>query len=162
MSVVPVVLAPVPIPAGLVLWVRRSGMLWLWLPAVGLLWVLMIAPVQASGPGAEVLRAGFCLNVTQLEPDAFIEVIGPEADRVLFFSELTGLNGQTVRHRWSAGGTVVLEVPFTIEGDRWRVYSAKQLAAESGALRVEIVLGEQGDGAVLATYDLPVLAAADF
>ena len=64
----------------------------------------------------------------------------PEETRATFFTELHGFQGQTVIHRWEWNGQVVAEVPFQVNGPRWRVHSTKQLLPEwVGPLSVSVV-----------------------
>ena len=82
-------------------------------------------PAPAMG---EVARAVFSHDIQDREPagDAVTQLTNDE-NRIYYFTELKGLEGQTVTHRWEYNGQVMAEVPFQIGGDRWRVYSSKTL-----------------------------------
>jgi hypothetical protein len=87
-----------------------------------------IDPDAASAAKASVPRAVFTTSVRELEPQDRIEVLDAETKgSVMFFSELLGLDGRTVRHRWIYNGRVMAEIPFAVMSQRWRVYSSKTL-----------------------------------
>ena len=81
-----------------------------------------------SEPGSGVPRAIFTTSVRELEPQDRVEVLDAATNgSVMFFSELVGLAGHTVRHRWIYNGRVMAEIPFAVSSQRWRVYSSKTL-----------------------------------
>jgi len=84
------------------------------------------APAEAA-PAGEVARASFTSQIVEREPVDSIEQLSADQPQILFFTELLGLGGQTVTHRWEHGGEVMAEVPFEVGADRWRVYSSKKL-----------------------------------
>jgi hypothetical protein len=100
---------------------------------------LLASICTGSGPGAAtaqdapaetgsgVVRAMFALAIADREPVDVVSEIDTSASQVYFFSELRGLQGQTVRHRWERQGELMGEVSFEVRADRWRVYSSKKL-----------------------------------
>jgi hypothetical protein len=74
---------------------------------------------------------------------------------VFFFTELRGLGGERIIHRWRHMGTTIAEVPFNVRADgRWRVYSSKRISADqSGSWTVEVV---SSDDVVLSTVAFEV------
>jgi len=85
------------------------------------------AGVEAS---RSVARAVFTTQIVEREPIDDLTAIPPDTDEVYFFSELRGLEGHTITHRWQYEGAVMAEVTFPIGGPRWRVYSSKKLLPE--------------------------------
>jgi len=106
-------------------------------------------PVWAEGT---VARAQFSTNVIDREP---IDDIGPivkveygEIQNVYFFTDLRGMSGTRVVHRWTLDGDSQAEISFDIGGDRWRVWSSKRLLPGfDGKWAVEIVQ----DGEIIET-----------
>jgi hypothetical protein len=97
-------------------------------------------PAAAQEAAGRVSRASFTTAVVAREPVDEIVSLTEETDQVLFFSEILGLEGHTVSHRWEFAGEVVAEVPFEIGGPRWRVHSSKRLQPSgSGEWSVEVV-----------------------
>ncbi len=100
------------------------------------------APVAVSSDN--VARAQLTTEVRDREPvdnlGNSVTAAGSELSRVYFFTELRRLAGSTVRHVWERDGEVLAEVPFSVGGWRWRVYSSKDiLASEAGRWRVTVV-----------------------
>ncbi len=84
------------------------------------------APEMSLHQGS-VARASFTHEVIDREPTGDVTRLSNDHDRVFFFTELHQFEGQEVVHRWEFGGEVKAEVPFGVNGPRWRVYSSKTL-----------------------------------
>jgi len=78
-----------------------------------------------------VARAVFTTGIENREPVDRLLVLSPPATEVYFFTDLRNLQGHTVVHRWQYQGKTVSNVPFVVQGDRWRVYSKKALPPDS-------------------------------
>ena len=74
-----------------------------------------------------VARAGFTTQVIDREPQDSVTSLSNLATEILFFTELSGLEGHTLTHVWERGGTEMARVPFAVGGERWRVFSSKSL-----------------------------------
>lgn len=90
------------------------------------------APAEAATETATethgtVARAVFTSEVNNREPTDTISKLTNDATNISFFTELQGLQGQTVTHRWEHDNKVMAEVKFDVGGSRWRVYSSKNL-----------------------------------
>ncbi len=108
-------------------------------------------------PPGVISRATFTSGIVDREPIDEIRSLTNAHSTVYFFTEFSGLQGQTLTHRWSYGGETVAEVPFTIGGPRWRVYSSKQFLP--GFLGTWTVTVHDVAGRELARYVLDYLAA---
>lgn len=94
----------------------------------------------AVAQDAGVARAQFTTAIEDREPVDQVHRLGTEHDRVVFFTELRGLEGRRVTHRWVHDGEVEARVDFEVGGPRWRVWSSKDLIPEwSGTWIVEVV-----------------------
>jgi hypothetical protein len=101
---------------------------------------LLVEPEQSSA----VARAQFTHNVEEREPvdsiDSVFYASGDDTDQIYYFTELVGLKGETVTHRWEYQGEVIATVEFNVGGNRWRVYSRKTLLPSmTGQWRVVVV-----------------------
>ncbi len=106
-----------------------------------------------------VARAAFATGMQEREPVDSIDSLTNDHSRVFFFTELVGLQGQSVVHRWERDGQVVAEVPFAVGGPRWRVYSTKSLLPGwTGDWTVTVV---DGQGNALASQRLRYIASAE-
>ena len=92
---------------------------------------------------AGVTRARLAQGVANREPfgqiDLPVKVNKEFAVGIFYFTELNGMKGQTVWHRWTRKGKVVFEKKKVILGNRWRTYTSKLLTAYStGSWVVEL------------------------
>jgi len=124
-----------------------------------------IAPaVSPQGPS---VLAQFTTGVENREPIDQVSFVENEAQKIFFFTDLRGLEGRTVLHRWIYDGNVVAEVSFDVRGPRWRVWSSKELLSDwIGDWTVEIVVtgpsdADGDDGAPVAGIE-EVIAAETF
>ncbi len=85
-----------------------------------------VQTTPASNPGS-VARATFTSSIQEREPTDQLSTLTNDNDQIYYFTELRGMAGHSVTHRWEHDGKVVAEVPFDVGGDRWRVYSSKRL-----------------------------------
>lgn len=103
-------------------------------------------------PAGEVARAVFTSAVLDREPVDSILTLGDDETHVYCFTELRGLAGQRVTHRWEYEGQVMAEVGFEVGGWRWRVWSRKNLRPEwRGQWQVSVL---DQDGRVLLQRSL--------
>lgn len=106
-----------------------------------------LAPASSSdGP---VARSQLTSAVRAREPVDRLSSrvkIGEGGSRKLFyFTELQGLNGETVYHRWEHAGRTIVTLRFDVGSDRWRAYSSKMIPAnQTGDWRV-VVANAEGD-----------------
>lgn len=99
-----------------------------------------IVPATRRGFSNYVPRAVLCRDVVDHEPVGVLDSVVTGVDTVTFFTEIVGLEGTTVTHRWKHDGTVMAEVPIHVGGARWRAYSRKALLpAWAGGWVVEVV-----------------------
>ncbi len=74
-----------------------------------------------------VARATFTKGMADREPIDSIDTLSSADNKIYYFTDLRDMAGQTVTHRWEYNGKVMAEVPFTVGGSRWRVFSSKNL-----------------------------------
>jgi hypothetical protein len=97
---------------------------------------------ESAAPTGEVARSAFTSGIVDREPVDQITALENDATRIYYFTELSGLDGQTVVHRWEYDGEVKAEVPFEVGSARWRVSSSKNLDPEwLGEWTVSVVDG---------------------
>lgn len=112
--------------------------------------LLSAANVQAE---TGVSRTAFTSAIENKEPVSNLQSISTGVRRVYFFTELTGLNGHRITHRWEYNGKVFAEVAFDIGGNRWRTWSSKNiLPSWTGTWQVS-VLDEGGNIIELSSFE---------
>jgi len=100
------------------------------------------ATSMESASSEHVARALFTSEVQNREPTDTITSLSNDKNKIYFYSELIGLGGQTITHRWEYQGKTMGEVKFNVGGPRWRVWSSKTLLPQwTGEWRVSIIDG---------------------
>ena len=95
------------------------------------------APVLIPGV---VTRAQFTRDIEDLEPVDTVSALTNDMTRIVYFTEIHDMAGQTVMHRWEHNGKIILEVPIRVGSSRWRAYSTKTLdPAWTGEWKVSVV-----------------------
>jgi len=124
-----------------------------WVLSLGLLVTAVPALAEgAVGSGQwEVARAIVSSGISEREPVDEMSQVSGESAQVYFFTELRGMQGQRVVHRWVHNDTVMAEVGFDVNGPRWRVWSSKNMMPEwAGSWMVSVV---DGNGEVLVSRE---------
>ena len=106
-----------------------------------------LVPPTPAAEAASVKRAQFTNGIENREPIDRISRTLPGWDYqegakpIFFFTEVSGLEGRTIYHRWELNGRVVSEIPFDVKSSlRWRVFSSKNIMPTmAGRWRVSVV-----------------------
>lgn len=107
-----------------------------------------------------VARATFTKGIAEREPMDTISTLGTNDKKIYYFSELRDMAGQTVTHRWEHDGKIMAEVPFTVNGNRWRVFSSKNLEEGwQGEWKVSVI-DQSGGTLAVNTFSYEKEAAA--
>jgi hypothetical protein len=77
-------------------------------------------------PGV-VTRSQLTRDIKDLEPVDTVTVLISDQSRVIYFTEIHDMAGETVKHRWEYNGKIILEIPIKVGTSRWRAYSTKTL-----------------------------------
>ncbi len=91
-----------------------------------------------------VSRSAFTLAVVNREPREHITELSNDQFHIYFFTELKGLAGQTVIHRWSYNGQNMADIEFDIGAPRWRIWSSKVLLPDWTGQWTVAVINELG------------------
>jgi hypothetical protein len=87
-----------------------------------------------------IARALLTSAIVDREPADDIDSVSKDQQRVYFFTELTGLKGKTVTHRWEYQGKIMAEVNFNVSSPQWRCYSSKNILPQwRGSWTVSVV-----------------------
>ncbi|WP_127477624.1 DUF2914 domain-containing protein [Sulfurivermis fontis] len=124
-----------------------------WVLSLGLLAAALPALAEEAAPPAQwsVARAVVTSGINEREPVDELNQVAGEMTQVYFFTELRGMQGQRVLHRWVHNDTVMAEVGFDVNGPRWRVWSSKNMMPEwAGTWMVNVV---DANGEVLVSRE---------
>lgn len=91
-----------------------------------------------------VKRAVICSGVSNHEPTDSLTTIPATTNKVFFFTEIAGLEGKTVTHRWLKDGAKVADVRISVATNRYRCHSSRSVAGKSGQWSVQL-LSEDGE-----------------
>jgi len=109
------------------------------------------ATTSAPAQQGTVVRAIITTGINQREPVDEVTEVGSDASTVYLFTELRGMQGEHITHRWEYNGQVVSEVGFDVKAQRWRVWSNKSLQPVFAGKWTVKVVNSAGD--VLATRE---------
>ncbi len=111
--------------------------------------------------GGTVARSTFTRGIAEREPVDSINKLGTNNKKIYYFSELRDMAGQTVTHRWEHNGKIMAEVPFAVGGDRWRVFSSKNLEESwQGEWKVSVI-DQSGGTLAVNTFSYEKEATAE-
>lgn len=121
------------------------------------------AAAEQAAPAGTVARSAITTAVQDREPIDSIKSLTADNDKVYYFTELKGMEGHKVTHRWEYNGKIMAEIPFEIGGPRWRVFSSKNLDTGWQGEWTVSVLDENGGTLSVNTfnYTKPAEGAAD-
>ena len=89
------------------------------------LFVLTVSGVLHAETG--VTRSAFTTAIEDREPVDQVSELSNDTTKIYFFTEISDMYGHAITHRWEQGGEVRAEVTFNVGGDRWRVWSSKNM-----------------------------------
>ena len=98
-------------------------------------------PAEING---SVTRSAFTLAVVNREPKQKITRLSNNQRHIYYFSELKGMTGQNVTHRWFYNGQTMAELKFNVGAPRWRVWSSKTLLPNWTGTWTVAVIDESG------------------
>ena len=114
---------------------------------------------QSGFSRGSVVRSAFTTEILEREPTENLKKLSNSNSKVMFFTELRDMKGQTAVHRWEHDGKIVAEVEFNVKGPRWRVWSSKNLTPEATGDWKVSVLNAAGDIISEQNLDYEVAAA---
>ena len=119
--------------------------------------VLLVMGFSANADDG-VARSAFTSAIEDKEPVDQIKELTTDNKKIYFFTEITGMNGLTMIHRWEYNNKVMAEVSFNVGANRWRVWSSKNLMPSlTGKWQVSVI--DEG-GNILSTESF-IYKAAD-
>jgi hypothetical protein len=92
-----------------------------------LLITLLCSPAIAEWPHENISQAVFAKNVENRQPVNIIVDADNSLGKIYFFTNMRNLTGERITHRWSYNNKIMAQISFDIKGQRWRVWSSKNL-----------------------------------
>ena len=117
---------------------------------------------QLSNDTGTVARAVFTSQIVDREPVDSLSELSNNTDRIYFFTDLRGLTGQIVTHRWEHEGQIMADIKFKVgSGPRWRVYSSKNLLPSWTGQWTVSVIDENGTSLNISTFNYVAASAVE-
>ncbi len=102
--------------------------------------LLLTSYALADWPHKNISQAVFAKSVEDRTPIAIVTEADNSLGKIYFFTNIRNLKGSQITHRWVYKDKIKAEVSFSIKGNRWRVWSSKNLwHTWTGQWRVEVV-----------------------
>ncbi len=89
--------------------------------------LFLVNTVFAIWPHKNISQAVFAKSVKDRVPIDIVTEVDNSLGKIFFFTNIRHLKGDKITHRWSYKGKVKAEIDFDIRGNRWRVWSSKNL-----------------------------------
>ncbi len=104
-----------------------------------------VAPAVNTAPAAapQVTRAAFTSSIVGREPVDQITQTNA-GQQVYYFTELVGLQGHVITHKWERDGTFQLGLQFPVSNSPWRVNSSKSISPNLPGTWTVTVLNDDG------------------
>jgi hypothetical protein len=114
------------------------------------------APSESKG--ISVGRMVFCRSIKDREPQETAEKFPNDIKSVFCFTVIVNAGAEThVVHKWYHGEKLMAEVTLKAQGEYWRTWSTKRMAADqTGTWRVDVV---SADGKILKSASFELVAA---
>ena len=121
--------------------------------ALVLLLIANLAFASADWPRENISQAVFAKSVEDRVPIEVVTQIDNSQNKIYFFTNIRYLTGDRITHRWIFKDRVKAEVSFDIDGERWRVWSSKNLwHTWTGPWTVEVV-NREGEVLLTKTFE---------
>lgn len=102
--------------------------------------LFLINTAFVAWPHKHISQATFALNIVNRIPQDKVSEIDNSIKKIFFYTDLRNLKEQIITHRWLYKGKSMAEVRFYPKGNRWRVYSSKNLWRKwTGQWKVEVL-----------------------
>lgn len=113
-----------------------------------------ITPIPPqTAPMPQITRAAFTSAISGREPvDQLTHIRAGQ--QIYYFTELVGLQGHVINHKWERNGAFQLGLQFPVSGSPWRVNSSKNISVNLPG--VWTVTVQNDDGSILRRDTLVV------
>lgn len=95
---------------------------------------------------ASVKRAVICTGIMNHEPTDSLSAVPATTGKVFFFTEIAGLEGKTITHRWLKDGAKVADVRISVASNRYRCHSSRSVSGKTGNWTAQVL---DADGKML-------------
>jgi hypothetical protein len=93
-----------------------------------------------------VRRAIICSGIMNHEPTDSLTSVPSTTSKVFFFTEIAGMEGKTITHRWIKDGSKVADIRISIASNRYRCHTSRSVSGKTGNWTAQVL---DKDGKVL-------------
>ncbi len=112
------------------------------------LFITLTSTSWADWPHENISQAVFAQSVVDRQPVEIMTEADDSLGKIYFYTNIRNLTGDRITHRWTYKDKVKATISFKIKGDRWRVWSSKNIwHTWTGLWTVEVV--DQNDKILL-------------
>ena len=108
---------------------------------------------MAVWPHKNISQAVFSKDIVDRQPIEIITEANDSLGKIYFFTNVRNLAGNKITHRWIYKDKVKAEISFNIKGNRWRVWSSKNIWHTWTGKWVVEVLDQQGQILLVKTIN---------
>ncbi|MCH9711149.1 MAG: DUF2914 domain-containing protein [Proteobacteria bacterium] len=94
---------------------------------IAFLLAFFVQSALAVWPHKNISQAVFAKDIVDRQPIEIITEADDSLGKIYFFSNIRNLAGDRITHRWLYKDKIKAEISFDIKGERWRVWSSKNI-----------------------------------
>jgi len=87
----------------------------------------------------EVPRAVICSGIVNHEPTDSLNQVPATTSKVFFFTQVRGMEGKTITHRWLKDGSKVADVKISIASNNYRCHSSRSVSGKTGYWTAQVL-----------------------
>jgi len=120
---------------------------------IAFLLFFLMQSAMAVWPHKNISQAVFSKDIVDRQPIEIITEANDSLGKIYFFTNVRNLAGNKITHRWIYKDKVKAEISFNIKGNRWRVWSSKNIWHTWTGKWVVEVLDQQGQILLVKTIN---------
>ena len=86
-----------------------------------------------------VRRAVISTGIINHEPTDSLTLVPTTTGKVFFFTEIVGMEGKTITHRWIKDGSKVAEIRISVASNHYRCHSSRSVSGKSGYWSAQVL-----------------------
>jgi|SRR5712675_1526767 len=97
------------------------------------------ASTDSNMSGDTVRRAVICSGIVDHEPSDSLTNVPTTTSKVFFFTEVAGMEGKTITHRWLKDGSKVADVRISVASNRYRCHTSRSVSGKPGNWTAQVL-----------------------
>jgi len=102
---------------------------------------MVLPPVgdDSTESGNAVRRAVICTGIMNHEPTDSVTSVPASTSKVFFFTEIAGMEGKTITHRWMKDGSKVADIRISVPSNRYRCHLSRSVSGKTGNWTTQVL-----------------------